>query len=452
MKIKLLAILLLLFTITTFSQNYHTQYQFLKQDEGYLGGGFGVTWIDNKPFYTFRFFPELAFANFGVGLDLRLEFNADGELRTGSFNRFEDYLSIIRYVRYGYKKDPVYARVGALDYATLGHGSIMYLYNNSTSFDARKVGLAFDLDLSAFGFESVYSNFADAGVLGLRGYVRPLQFTELAPIPIIGKLEIGATVASDFNEKAGVINGTYSETEDKFTPTTDLGSTTIFGFDIGLPILRASVLNIDVYFDYAKIVDFGSGTALGTVLDFHGLGLVNLTAKLERRFNGENYLPSYFNALYEIERFNLDRSSGTVSSKIKSMTLGTNKSSNGWHGQLFVDVLGMFNILGSYQRLDELPNSGILHLATNILPEDAPYVARAGYDKRGIGNESAIFKLDSNSHLFAELGYKPIPFIIVSMVYHWTFAPIRDTDENIIDYETQKRIEPRISFYMPLQL
>ncbi|MBL1214845.1 MAG: hypothetical protein HND52_15920 [Ignavibacteriae bacterium] len=452
MKIKLLAILLLLFTITTFSQNYHTQYQFLKQDEGYLGGGFGVTWIDNKPFYTFRFFPELAFANFGVGLDLRLEFNADGELRTGSFNRFEDYLSIIRYVRYGYKKDPVYARVGALDYATLGHGSIMYLYNNSTSFDARKVGLAFDLDFSAFGFESVYSNFADAGVLGLRGYVRPLQFTELAPIPIIGKLEIGATVASDFNEKAGVINGTYNETEDKFTPTTDLGSTTIFGFDIGLPILRASVLNIDVYFDYAKIVDFGSGTALGTVLDFHGLGLVNLTAKLERRFNGENYLPSYFNALYEIERFNLDRSSGTVSSKIKSMTLGTNKSSNGWHGQLFVDVLGMFNILGSYQRLDELPNSGILHLATNILPEDAPYVARAGYDKRGIGNESAIFKLDSNSHLFAELGYKPIPFIIVSMVYHWTFAPIRDTDENIIDYETQKRIEPRISFYMPLQL
>jgi hypothetical protein len=452
MKIKILSIVLLFFTISTFAQNYHTQYQFLKQDEGYLGGGFGVTWIDNKPFYTFRFFPELAFANFGVGLDLRLEFNADGELRNGSFNRFEDYLNIIRYVRYGYKKDPVYARVGALDYATLGHGSILYLYNNSTSFDARKVGLAFDLDFSAFGFESVYSNFADAGVFGLRGYVRPLQFTDLAPLPIIGKLEIGATVASDMNDKAGIIDGNYDEATDKFTATNDLGSTTIFGFDIGLPVLRAGVLNIDVYFDYAKIVDFGSGTALGTILDFHGLGLVNLTAKLERRFNGENYLPSYFNALYEIERFNLDKGSGTVSSKIKSMTLGTTESSNGWHGQLFVDVLGIFNILGSYQRLDEFPNSGILHLATNILPEDAPYVARAGYDKTGIGNESAIFKLDSHSHLFAELGYKPIPFIIVSMVYHWTFAPIRDTDENIIDYETQKRIEPRISFYMPLQL
>jgi hypothetical protein len=452
MKIKILSILLLCFTFSAFAQNYHTQYQFLKQDEGYLGGGFGVTWIDNKPFYTFRFFPELAFANFGVGLDLRLEFNADGELRTGSFKRFEDYLNIIRYVRYGYKKDPVYARVGALDYATLGHGSIMYLYNNSTSFDARKVGLAFDLDFSAFGFESVYSNFADAGVFGLRGYVRPLQFTDLAPLPIIGKLEIGATVASDMNDKAGIIDGNYDEDTDKFTATNDLGSTTIFGFDIGLPVLRAGVLNIDMYFDYAKIVDFGSGTALGTVLDFHGLGLVNLTAKLERRFNGENYLPSYFNALYEIERFNLDKSSGTVSSKIKSMTIGSTESSNGWHGQLFVDVLGMFNILGSYQRLDEFPNSGILHLATNILPEDAPYVARAGYDKTGIGNESAIFKLDSHSHLFAELGYKPIPFIIVSMVYHWTFAPIRDTDENIIDYETQKRIEPRISFYMPLQL
>ncbi len=451
MKFKFLSIVLLFVTITSYSQTYHTQYQMLKQNEGFLGGGFGVTWIDNKPFYTLRFFPELAFANLGVGLDLRLEFDAEGNLRTGSFNKFEDYLNIIRYVRYGYKKDPVYARVGALDYATLGHGSIMYLYNNSASFDARRVGLEFDVDFSAFGFESVYSNFADAGVLGFRAYVRPLQFTELAPIPIIGNLEIGATIASDFNDKAGIINGTFDNATDKFTSTKDLGSTNIIGFDIGLPILRASVLNIDVYFDYAKILDFGSGTALGTILNFHGLGLVNITAKLERRFNGENYLPSYFNTLYEIERFRVDKSSGTLTSKIKTMTLGT-KVSDGWHGELYLSVLGMFNVLGSYQRLDENPNSGILHLATNILPEDAPYVARAGYDKVGIGSESAIFKLDSRSHLFAELGYKPIPFIIVSMVYHWTFAPILDLDDNIVDYETQKRIEPRISFYMPLQL
>ena len=93
MKFKILALLLLIVTISSYSQTYHTQYQMLRQNEGFLGGGFGVTWIDNKPFYTLRFFPELAFANFGVGLDLRLEFDAEGNLRTGSFNKFEDYLN-----------------------------------------------------------------------------------------------------------------------------------------------------------------------------------------------------------------------------------------------------------------------------------------------------------------------------------------------------------------------
>jgi hypothetical protein len=449
-KIVLFSIIL---STMAYSQTYHTQYQFLKENEGFLGGGLGVTWIDNKPFYTFRFFPELAFANFGVGLDLRLEFDADGNVRTGTFNTFEDYLNIIRYVRYGYKKDPVYVRLGALDYSTLGHGSIMYLYNNSPSFDVRRVGLAFDLDFSSFGFESVYSNFGKAGVTGFRGYVRPFQFTSLAPLPIIGSLEVGATVAADFNESAGYVAGTFNAAQDKFVPNAngDLGSTSIIGFDLGLPVLRASILNIDLYFDYAKIIDFGSGTALGGILNFHGLGLVEITAKMERRFNGDNYIPAFFNSLYEIERFNFDPATNQVQSKIKYASLGL-KQGNGWHGELFVNVLGMFNVLGSYQRLDEAPNSGILHLETNILPEEMPYVARAGYDKDGIGGESAIFKLDDRSHLFAEFGYKPIPFIIVSMVYHWTFAPVRDANDVITDYKSQKRIEPRVSFYFPLQL
>ena len=106
------------------------QFDKLRSNEGYFGGGVGMSWIDDEPHYTFRLFPEFAFANFGVGLDLNLEFDKNGKLRNENFNEFSDYLSIIRYARYGQKNDPVYIRLGALDYATLGHGSIMYLYNN----------------------------------------------------------------------------------------------------------------------------------------------------------------------------------------------------------------------------------------------------------------------------------------------------------------------------------
>ncbi|MBK6915100.1 MAG: hypothetical protein IPH11_16070 [Ignavibacteriales bacterium] len=170
-------------------------------------------------------------------------------------------------------------------------------------------------------------------------------------------------------------------------------------------------------------------------------------AKLERRFNGDHYLPSYFNSFYEIERFNL-ADNGSVISKAGQL-LSAGNQSNGFYGELGVDVIGMFNILGSYQRLDDYPTSGILHLWTEVAPEEAPVVARAGYDKINIIDEADLFKLDDRSYLFFELGYKPMPYLIVSMVYSWTFAPIRDAGDNIITYEPQKRIEPRVSFVYP---
>ncbi|MCF8394211.1 MAG: hypothetical protein K9H06_09920 [Melioribacteraceae bacterium] len=444
---KKLIIIISLFTAVSI----FAQYNSLRQNEGVIGGGAGVTWINGQPFYSIHINPEIAFANFGVGLDLNLEFGADGNLRTENFNEFSDYASIIRYVRYGQKHDPVYARLGALDYASLGHGSIMYLYNNSPSYDTRKIGLEFDIDFSTFGFESVYGSFGEAGVAGLRGYVRPIQFTQLASTPIIGQLEVGATFAGDFNDKAGVISGAPDPITGEFKASFDEGSTSIVGFDLGLPIIRTSVVGVDLYFDYASIVGFGSGTAAGVKMGFSGLGLVTLQAKLERRFNGDNYLPSYFNAMYEIQRFNLNESTGVVNSKIQNVKFGS-AVGDGFYGELLVDVLGVFDILGSYQRLDDHPQSGMLHLSSNISPEGSSYVLRAGYDKVNIIDESDLFKLDDRSYLFAEAGYKPIEYILVSLVYNWTFTPVRDGGDNVIDYVPQKKIEPRVTFIYPFNV
>ena len=71
----------------------------------------------------------------------------------------------------------------------------MYLYNNSPSFDNRKIGLVTDIDFGDFGFESIYSSFGEAGVVGIRGYVRPLHYTSWRDIPIISNLELGLTYA-----------------------------------------------------------------------------------------------------------------------------------------------------------------------------------------------------------------------------------------------------------------
>lgn len=435
-----------------------TNAQFLSYpdaNQGNINGGFGLTWIDGKPFNAFHFRPELAFSKIGVGLDLNLEFDANGKLNKENFNEFSDYLSVIRYVRYGYKNDPFYVRLGALDYASLGHGSIMYMYNNSPSYDVRKVGLELDWDLDKVGFESVYGNFGQAGVVGLRGYVRPLRFTELSEIPILSNFEVGASFVGDFDKYSGVTQATLNDSTKQVQVIKDYGKMKIVGFDLGLPIGIGDYFKITPYFDFAKIINFGQGTALGMMFNFQGMGIVSASAKLERRLNGDRYLPSYFNSLYEIERFKLNSSASISSSDYisKSARLDALTSTgNGYYGELLVRLLNSFDILGSYQRLDKDPKSGILHLVTDLSPKEGSYIARAGYDKIKIENEKDMFTLDDRSYLFAEVGYKPLSFMIVSLVYNWTFAPKRDIDDNVIGFEPQKKIETRVSFVYPFDL
>jgi hypothetical protein len=445
---KRLLLILFLFPVTLYSQFN----DYPRPNNGVIAGGFGLNWIDGELYYSFGFRPEISFANFGVGLNLKVDVNKEGNIRKENFNEFSDYMSIIRYIRYGIKNDPLYVKLGALDYHTIGHGSIMYRYNNSPSYDVQKSGLIVDIDFGLFGFESIYSKFGEAGVVGLRGYMRPLQFTSLGDIPVLGMVEIGASVVSDLDQYSGVIGGIYNPLLNDFSVTNDESPMTIIGADIGLPLLNTAVLDVDIYYDFAKILSFGSGTAAGIIFDINTMGMVTATAKMERRFNGDNYFPSYFNSLYEVEKFRVDTSfaGASFTSKAQKLKLADNMS-DGWYGELGINVIGMFDILGSYQRLDKDPNSGILHIGAQIAPDDVPVVVRTGYDKINIMGETDIFKLDDRSYLFFEFGYKPIPYMLVSMVYNWTFAPVRDQDKNIISYEPQKRVEPRISFIIPFQ-
>ena len=148
---------------------------YMGQEGGLLMGGVGVTTIDDKTFFSINFRPELAFGKIGIGLNVNLLYNTgSGELRHEDWDEGYDYFRIIRYLRWGHKWDPVYARVGTLDAARLGHGFIVNYYTNEASYDNRKIGLAFDLDFGRFGFETITSNLGRAELIAGRGYYRPL--------------------------------------------------------------------------------------------------------------------------------------------------------------------------------------------------------------------------------------------------------------------------------------
>ncbi|MFC2088867.1 hypothetical protein ACFLSX_04635, partial [Calditrichota bacterium] len=386
------------------------------EELNYFQGGLGVTWIDGVSYTTFSLTPDFSFGKFGVGLNIELLFNnTEGfQFRKEGWDKGAGILRAIRYLRYGYKREPFYVRVGTLDNATLGHGFIMWHYSNESNYDERKIGLEFDLDFNRFGFETVTSNLGNLEIIGSRLYYRPLL--QLS-IPVIKDLELGATYVTD------------ESTADENNIGDGVSS---WGLDIGLPIINSKLFYTNLYYDFAKINHFGSGNAAGVEFGFPNIiGVFKLSAKLEKRFLGEQFLPSYFDALYELDR--------ELNKKATLQAVGSNE---GIFGQLAGSIFGKLKIIGSYQRLNGVDYSGIMHFETRLQGLIPSIRLRATYDKVGIESFDDITTLNHHSIATAEIGYRTMQFLMVSMIYRWNFV----YDEEKKEYKPQERVEPRISF------
>ncbi len=409
----------LVFTFLTvlFTFSYLFSQDIMEEDEmNQFQGGLGVTWIDGQSYTTFSITPDFSFGNFGIGLNIELLFNNEGgfEFRKQGWDKGAGILRAIRYLRYGWKHNPVYVRVGTLDNATLGHGFLMWHYTNESNYDERKIGLEFDLDFERFGFESVYSNFGNLEIIGGRAYYRPLYGLS---VPVIKNLEFGATYVTDESKEDE--NGLG-------------GGISAWSLDVGLPVIQSDLFYTTLYYDYAQINNFGKGSATGVEFGFPNVfGLIRLSAKVEKRFIGDKFIPNYFNALYELER-ELDKKS----------LLAMAEKTEGIFGQLAASILGKLKIIGSYQRLNGIDNSGLLHFETRLSELIPSIRLRATYDKSGIKTFEDVRTLDYRSMATAELGYKTMQFIMVSMLYRWNWV----YDEAKNEYKPQERIEPRISF------
>jgi len=415
----------MLLVVTGMAAGQTTFYGNTLMNRGEVTGGMGVAVIDGDPYFTINLRPEIGFGKFGIGLDIPLRYNADtGHIRSEDWDESYDYLRTIRYMRYGLKRnpDPIYARVGSLDAARLGHGFIMNYYNNSLLYEDRKVGMEFDYDFGIGGFETMTNNFGRAEIFGGRVYYRPFQLA--ADVLILRNFAIGATYVTDTDP-------------DEYRGTND--EVSVFGFDAELPIIRSNLVSVKIYADLAKIVDYGSGQAAGIELYLRGLGGVfDLGAQLERRFLDKRFLPAYFDPFYELER---------ASKKTTQLDAQT-KVTRGTYGLLYGHVLNTIRLLGSFERLDGVPNSGRLHIEAAV-PDAVPKIAARGlYDDRGIDTFSDVFKMDANSAARLGIGYKIYPFLVFYMDYVWTFR----FDETAQAYKVQRRFEPQlaVSFSFPV--
>ncbi len=389
--------------------------------------------------------PDLSFGKFGVGLNLTFNYRFD---QNGNFKvRSEDwvpdanmsflelYLPKIRYIRWDHKGAPLYILLGQVDNGVLGNGYIMGGYTNTQYLPQRPLfGMSFDVDGELFGFpyvgiETFVSNLAAWDLIGGRLYVRPLK---MLSTPIIQNLQIGTTLVVDrnpfyFAERApgGIYN---DQTPVHYSPPSK-HQVTIWGVDSRLPILTNPVVNLALYGDWViqdPLQDYGSfhqGQMVGAGGRFFGI----ITYGAQLRFNGENFIPDYFNSTYDLNRVEYysvysgqDWTNGPGGQTVNQPAY------TGWLGSLGFSILddklaftasmdGAFNAdlsapLASTFAYPHL--RAVFTMAQGIIPG---FAVSATYDKIGINSWSSLVSAD-NAVIGARIDYKTGPAVI-SLVY-----------------------------------
>ena len=115
-------------------------------------GSFGSVTINNQVYNQFSLRPELIFGKIGLGLDLYFYFDQDGNVHQDEWdfssteNIKNTIIDKIYYVRYGFKSDPLYFKIGSLDRVDLGYGILVNSYSNAIQYpQVRKVGLDYKI-------------------------------------------------------------------------------------------------------------------------------------------------------------------------------------------------------------------------------------------------------------------------------------------------------------------
>ena len=178
-----------------------------EQDGGGGGGlamdaGFGAVTIDGQLYNQIALRPDFSIGKFGIGLDVVIYMDQDGNIRKDEWNDAKDVIDKIMYVRWGEPGDPLYVRVGTLENVVLGYGLFMNGYSNMMEYPSvRKTGHHIGFKLGNFGIENVVANYKEfsfsgestgLGIMGLRG-----TFS-------LGKLTFGSTVVMDNNQYLGL--------------------------------------------------------------------------------------------------------------------------------------------------------------------------------------------------------------------------------------------------------
>jgi len=437
-----------------------------------LGGTLGLLLEENPTtgetdlYAQIGFQPEFSIGQFGLGLNITLYYNVEtNEFKESEYNETEDYLKLIRYVRYGKspRKEGVYLKAGELDSATVGHGFIINRYKTDVDYDNRRAGLQCNLNYGYWGIETFTNNLFLGEVVGVRGIVRPLAGIK---VPKIRELGFGMTYATDRSAPYTLQDTkTWDPDAEQWTAGADgvpdwdadnifivdeRNRLSIVGVDAELPVFRGDILELILYADYAQMRDvgtesgaFSSGTGVGFLFNFTLTSGNKLYLKTERRFIDSNFIPGYFDGMYEIERVQFSTDSPLLTKQAYLEGLPDGGRYKGIYAEVVLELLSTLQVWGTFEENQEVPNDGKIKMGLGF--KDLKGISCAAeYTRRDIADDDIndMFTLDDRSLFTAYLGYKLNVFMNLGMVFRREWALNETTGE----YEPVDSYNVAISF------
>ncbi len=394
--------------------------------------------------------PDLALGDLGFGLNLDINYRFNGGANGDTFeirpedwvisderNFLEIYLPKIRYIRLGQKGAPLYLSFGNIENGQLGNGFIIGGYNNTLFQPEQRIfGMSLDLDGALFkfpwlGLETMVGNFAAWDVLGMRLYVRPAANLG---VKILEGMQLGLTLAVDTNPY-------YFAPDYPTKRNSDHVSAGIWGVDIKTPLIATDLFAINFIGDLAmENQHFGTQIGVtGSVLKF-----LSYTALI--RFVGKNFIPAYFDNMYDVSRESrLEAYRSPLTAAGPSSGWLANAGFNFMDGSIYFNASmnGSFNASpGANFVYPDL--KAVLGLKPGVI---GGLSINAYYNKLGITSLASLVD-PSNAIIGAKVNYAIGPAVI-SLLYDVTYDPYAASKGMSSAWKISSRLETGIDLFGP---
>jgi hypothetical protein len=380
-----------------------------------LGLGVGSATIDGKIYNQVALRPELSFGKLGLGLDLVLYIDNEGNVRQDEWDEASDVFDKFLYIRWGQKSDPFWFKWGALSNVTLGYGGLLGGYSNMMEFPSvRKVGIHSGVRFGNFGTELFLSNMKDFSrggtLMGLRG---TYKVSDALPITL------GLNFIMDMNQFSGLKDAdddTYPDMFDDFPDDKNYWNDTDgdgiadfnggskepengwdidgdgdnildsadsdltlkptpfslkdnkataqgFAFDLGYPILKSKAFSLEAYMEYNKLIfPKVKGDAYYSRKAMNGTGITVpgvraslfsfLNVSFEYRMKQGYFAPQFFDGSYDLSRVVAEFSdTGTVIKTKDQVILVDSSNTSGMYGSASANLFNFVSFNAAYASM-----------------------------------------------------------------------------------------------------